>query len=61
MKEVIISAKNLGGFAGPDACERCLWIGLHGKLPYQIFPGIFRSIDSYTKKVVHGFFRRTGT
>lgn len=61
MKEVIISAKNLGGFAVPDACERCLWIGLHCKLPYQIFPGIFSSIDSYTKKVVHGFFQRTGT
>lgn len=28
------------------------------KLPYQIFPGIFSSIDSYNKKVVHGWFDR---
>jgi hypothetical protein len=29
-------------------------------LPYQIFPGIFSSIDSYTKKIVHGWFDRKG-
>lgn len=26
------------------------------KLPFQIFPGIFSSIDSYTKKIVHCHF-----
>ena len=32
-----------------------------GKLPYQIFPGIFNSIDSYGKKLVHGWFDRHGS
>ena len=36
-------------------CPRCCWIKLKCKLPYQKFPGIFSSIDSYTKKVVHGY------
>lgn len=27
-----------------------------GKLPFQIFPGIFSSIDAYTKKVIHCHF-----
>jgi hypothetical protein len=27
-------------------------------LPFQIFPGIFSSIDSYGKKLVHGWFDR---
>ncbi len=30
------------------------------KLPFQIFPGIFSSIDSYTKKISHGFFNKYG-
>jgi hypothetical protein len=55
-----ISAKNLGHLALPDACPRCFWIQTHCKLPYQIFPGIFSSIDSYTKKVVHLHHDRHG-
>jgi len=53
-----ISGKNLGELASPDFCERCFWTRtkLANKLPYQIFPGIFSSIDSYSKKVVHGHF-----
>ena len=31
------------------------------KLPYQIFPGIFSSIDSYGKRLVHGWFDRHGS
>lgn len=51
-----ISAKTLGELAMPDFCPRCFWIRVHaGKLPFQIFPGIFSSIDSYTKSVIHGF------
>lgn len=46
-----ISAKNLGHLALPGAYPRCFWIQTHFKLPYQIFPGIFSSIDCYTKKV----------
>jgi excisionase family DNA binding protein len=50
-----ISAKNLGAAALPEFCPRCSWLKLHLKfdLPYQIFAGIFSSIDSYTKRGVH--------
>jgi len=52
-----ISAKTLGELALPNFCPRCFWIKLHvDKLPFQIFPGIFSSIDSYTKKIVHRYF-----
>ena len=46
----------------PDFCPRCFWIKLRlgNKLPFQIFPGIFSSIDSYTKSVVHGFVDQHG-
>lgn len=59
MKEQIrISAKNLGAVALPDFCPRCFWIKLklHNRLPFQIFPGIFSSIDSYNKRIVHSWF-----
>jgi hypothetical protein len=52
-----ISAKTLGSLALPGFCPRCLWIQMHvRKLPYQIFPGIFSTIDSYGKRLVHGWF-----
>ena len=53
-----ISGKDLGALALPDACPRCFWIRRRagGKLPFQIFPGIFSSIDAYTKRAVHGWF-----
>lgn len=54
-----ISAKNLGAAALPNFCPRCFWIQMHGEgLPYQIFPGIFSSIDSYGKRLVHAWFDR---
>jgi len=55
-----ISAKNLGSLAMPAFCPRCFWVAMHcqNKLPYQIFPGIFSSIDSYGKRLVHGWFDR---
>ena len=56
---ITISAKNLGGVAMPGFCPRCFWIQMHGEgIPYQIFPGIFSSIDGYTKRLVHGWFDR---
>jgi PD-(D/E)XK nuclease superfamily len=59
---VRISAKTLGGLAMPGFCPRCFWIQMNVKeLPYQIFPGIFSSIDSYVKKVVEGWFDRHGS
>lgn len=56
--QIQISARNLGEIALPDFCPRCFWakLRLHNKLPFQIFPGIFSSIDSYNKKIVHGWF-----
>ena len=59
---VQISARNLGALMMPSFCPRCFWIQQHAhKLPFQIpMPGIFSSIDAYTKKVVHGFIDRNG-
>lgn len=57
-----ISAKVLGSLALPGSCERCFWLQmrLEGKLPFQIFPGIFNTIDSYGKRLVEGWFERHG-
>jgi hypothetical protein len=45
----------------PDACPRCFWIkNTQKKLPYQVFPGIFASIDGHVKSVVHSVFDTTG-
>ncbi len=62
MSKIRISAKDLGVLALPGFCPRCFWIRLHceNKLPFQIFPGIFSSIDSYTKKVTGVHFDRYG-
>lgn len=60
--QIRIPAKTLGEIALPDFCPRCFWRKRHvSKLPYQIFPGIFSSIDSYTKRVVHGWFDNYGS
>ena len=60
-EQLVIAAKTLGAVAMPDLCPRCFWIQMHvDKLPFQIFPGIFSSIDSYGKKLVHGWFDRHG-
>jgi hypothetical protein len=50
-----ISAKNLGQTALDDFCPRCYWIKIRTnfKLPWASFPGIFSSIDSYTKSCIH--------
>jgi hypothetical protein len=57
-----ISGKDLGQLALPGACARCFWLSRTvSQLPYQVFPGIFSSIDSYSKKVVHGWFDRHGS
>ena len=60
--QIRISAKNLGALAMPDFCPRCFWLKLRmeNKLPFQIFPGIFSSIDLYTKNIVHGWFDNHG-
>ncbi len=54
-----ISVKNLGAYASKQFCPRCEWVRLHVKeLPFQIFPGIFNTIDRYNKLIVHSYFDR---
>lgn len=55
METLRISAKNLGYTALADFCPRCFWIKLRTshRLPWQTFPGIFSSIDSFTKHCIH--------
>lgn len=62
MTQLRISAKDLGSFALLGFCPRCQWIKLHiqNKPPFQIFPGIFSTIDSYTKKYVSSYFEKYG-
>ena len=62
MKAIRISASRLGEVGMDDLCERCYWLKLHlnHHLPFQIFPSIFRSIDSYTKDIVHSWFEAHG-
>ncbi len=57
-----ISAKNLGKLSMPDCCPRCFWLQLQMgfRLPYQIFPGIFSSLDSYQKRCIHKFCEKHG-
>ena len=60
MSQLQISGKDLGALALNGFCPRCFWISRRAKLPWQVFPGIFSSIDSYSKKVVHGHFDARG-
>jgi hypothetical protein len=55
-----IPARTLGSMLLAGFCPRCFWIRLHcEKLPFQIpFPGIFSSIDGYTKELIHSHFDR---
>ena len=59
-RQLRISAKVLAEVAMADFCPRCFWIKqkVPKQLPYQSFPGIFSSIDSYSKKIVHSWFDR---
>ena len=61
MPGLIISATELGSYAGFGFCARCAWIRMHARsLPWQGFPGIFSSIDRYTKQVITGHLQREG-
>lgn len=58
MESLKISARTLGQMRMKDFCLGCYWIELHCRaFPFQIpMPGIFSSIDAYTKKVIHATF-----
>ena len=61
-EQIRISAKNLGQLALPNYCPKCFYIKLklNNKLPWQIFPGIFSSIDSYSKKITWAYYAKYG-
>src|SRR5205809_367150 len=60
LNPIQISAKNLGQLALNSFCARCFWVRLRcrEKFPFAIFPGIFSSIDSYSKKVTASHFAK---
>jgi hypothetical protein len=63
MGALTIPARLLGSQLLSEFCPRCYWISLHfqNKLPFQIpFPGIFNSIDGYTKDLIHSYFDQHG-
>ena len=57
-----ISAKNLGILALPDCCPRCFWMRakLGWKSPWAIMPGIFSSIDGFSKRSLLAFYKANG-
>ena len=57
-----ISAKNLGILALPDSCPRCFWMRakLGWKTPWAIMPGIFSSIDAFSKRAILAYFEVNG-
>lgn len=61
-EQIQISGKNLGMLSLLSFCARCFWLRMkcRDKMPYQIFPRIFASIDSYSKKVTASHFNRHG-
>jgi hypothetical protein len=59
MTTLNISPRTLAAVALESKCPRCAWITLRceGKLPFATgLPGIFSSIDSFTKKTVRNHF-----
>lgn len=59
--QIRIGAKDLGAMAMPEFCPRCFWVKQKAKpMPFQIFPGIFSSIDAYSRKIVHASFDQFG-
>lgn len=50
-----ISAKDLGELALPTFCPRCFWVKRHCKMPFDKFPGIFQTIDGYTKRALERY------
>ena len=54
---ITVSATELGTYATRYPCLRCAWVRMHVKdLPYQTFPSIFSSIDSFSKNAISSYF-----
>lgn len=60
--QIRISAKNLGSFAIPNCCNRCLWLKLRLQfsLPYRTFHSTSSPIEPYTKGITWTHFERFG-
>jgi len=59
MEMLSISPRTLAAVTLDSACPRCAWLTLRceGKFPFQMgLPGIFSSIDSFTKREVRNHF-----
>lgn len=58
---ISIAVKLLASLNQPGSCDRCFWIHVHQKhLPFSLFPGIFNSLDSYTKHLVAAAYSQGG-
>lgn len=57
-----LSAKTLGLLALEDACPRCFWLRarLGWKSPWAIMPGIFSSIDGFSKRAILSYHAKHG-
>jgi len=56
VSQLRIFPKTLSELTLPDFCPRCFWLKTKARqLPFQIFPGIFSSIDACTKRVAHAW------
>lgn len=63
MEPLRISAKQLGQVGLTDFCPRCFWVKMKcgGKPPFQSpVPGIFSSLDAFTKRVTRSHFEKHG-
>jgi hypothetical protein len=60
MEQIRISGKVLGKLALSDFCERCFYVAMkcQHRLPYQKFPGIFSSIDAYSKRIAAAHYEK---
>jgi hypothetical protein len=62
MKQFKISAKNLAQLNNENTCLRCFWnlLQLRHRTPFNIFPSIFSTFDSFQKQLVENAFEKTG-
>src|SRR5207244_5516578 len=59
IEHINMPARRLGLLNLDKFCHRCFWIRVkcEEKFPFVIpFPGIFSSIDGYSKRLIHAYF-----
>src|SRR5437764_1034718 len=62
MEQIQITARNLARLALRSLCRRCAYLSLHTrhKMPFQMFPSVFASIDAYSKGLLAAHQRTYG-